>query len=298
VRDRDSGSWLKRLFKRNHDDAGNRSEPLVSVIIPTYNWSSVLRFAIESVLWQSMPDFELLVIGDGCSDDSGQVVQSFGDRRIRWHNLPSNSGHQSTPNNAGLAMARGRYVAYLGHDDVWYPTHLAKLVKAMRRTAADVANTRTVMLGPPGSHIRVLTAASRYRQGRGVPPSSMMHVRTLTAEIGGWRNYRETELTPEKELLLRAFRAGKQFETINALTVFKFNSPLRPNCYRDKPSHEQAEYVRRIRSEPNFMKNEWRAIKADAVLGLRIHSGIPEPPNPLPPGWMVSQWRRIRGLEP
>src|SRR6476619_7155830 len=96
--------------------------PVVSVIIATYNWSSVLRYAIQSVLWQTFQDFELLVIGDGCTDDSAEVVASFTDPRIHWHNLPQNSGNQALPNHTGIDMARGQYIAYLGHDDLWYPT--------------------------------------------------------------------------------------------------------------------------------------------------------------------------------
>jgi glycosyltransferase involved in cell wall biosynthesis len=299
VRDHHTGGWLKRLFGKNRGAARNSSEPLVSVVIATYNWSSVLRLAIATVLWQTMQDFELLVIGDGCTDDSAQVAQSFGDPRIRWHNLPGNSGNQSEPNNAGLAMARGRYVAYLGHDDVWHPTHLARLVGALRRTGAELAYTQCVMLGPPGSHIRLLTGISQYREGQGIPPSSIMHVRAMAAEIGGWRDFRKMELPPDLEFVLRAFQAGQRFTAVDALTVFKFNSALRPNSYREKPCHEQAEYIRRIRSERNFIRNERRAIEADAALGAPFRvPGMPEPPNPLPPGWTVTQWRRIRGLEP
>ncbi|MEL7342884.1 MAG: glycosyltransferase family A protein, partial [Bacteroidota bacterium] len=101
------------------------TSPLVSVIIPTYNYSSVLRCAIESVLLQTMTDFELWVIGDGCTDNSEQVVSDFKDPRIFWHNLPQNTGDQSTPNNWALDHARGDYIAYLGHDDLWLPNHLA-----------------------------------------------------------------------------------------------------------------------------------------------------------------------------
>jgi glycosyltransferase involved in cell wall biosynthesis len=57
--------------------------PRVSVIIATYNWSSVLLYSIGSVLGQTMGDFELLVAGDGCTDDSEQVVSSIADPRVR-----------------------------------------------------------------------------------------------------------------------------------------------------------------------------------------------------------------------
>ena len=95
-----------------------KPSPLVSVLIATYNKASTLRFAIESVLWQTQQDFEVWVIGDNCTDDSVQLVRSFNDSRFNWINLPENSGYQSVPHNEGLRRARGKYIAYLNHDDI------------------------------------------------------------------------------------------------------------------------------------------------------------------------------------
>jgi glycosyltransferase involved in cell wall biosynthesis len=114
---------------RQHDNI--RRVPRVTVIIPTYNWSTVLSYAIRSVLRQTFTDFELLVIGDGCTDDSEQVVSAIDDPRVQWINLPVNSRHQSTPNNEGLKRASGEYIAYLGHDDLWLPHHLGVTVAAL-----------------------------------------------------------------------------------------------------------------------------------------------------------------------
>src|SRR6185295_19675688 len=91
--------------------------PRVTVIVATYNYSTVLPFSIASVLDQTFADFELLVIGDCCTDESATIVQAMPDRRVHWHNLPANTGHQSGPNNEGLRRASGEAVAYLGHDD-------------------------------------------------------------------------------------------------------------------------------------------------------------------------------------
>src|SRR3954453_5561675 len=101
--------------------------PRVTIITATYNYSSVLRYAIKSALEQTFQDFEHWIIGDGCTDDSDEVVRSFNDPRLHWHNLPENVGSQFAPNNKGLELARGEYIAYLGHDDIWHPSHLAKL---------------------------------------------------------------------------------------------------------------------------------------------------------------------------
>lgn len=102
------------------------TKPSLTVVISTYNWSTVLPFAIGSVLRQTFIDFEVLVVGVGCTDDSQAVVESIQDERVRWINLQSNSGHQSEPNNEGLKQARGELIAYLGHDDLWLQPHHLK----------------------------------------------------------------------------------------------------------------------------------------------------------------------------
>src|SRR5262245_44785120 len=106
--------------------------PLVTVILSTYNWSAVLPFSIQSVLNQTFTDFELLVVGDGCTDDSEAVVTRYADSRVRWINLSRNMGGQFGPNNEGLRQARGEFVAYLGHDDIWSRYHLENLTTFCR----------------------------------------------------------------------------------------------------------------------------------------------------------------------
>src|SRR5690349_12554882 len=184
--------------------------PLITVITATYNWSSVLRYAIQSVLWQTLQDFEMLIIGDGCTDDSAEIVASFQEPRLHWHNLPENSGHQSVPNNTGLAMARGKYVAYLGHDDLWHPTHLASLVDGLEKANADVANSICLIIGPPNSGVRRLEGG----WGAWTPPSCVMHKRSLVTEIGYWKRYTEVDIDPERDYLRRAKLNGSRFVTV------------------------------------------------------------------------------------
>jgi len=61
----------------------------------------------------------VIVVGDACTDDSESIVRSFGDPRVRWDNLSENSGNHALPNQRGIELARGEYVAYLSHDDLW-----------------------------------------------------------------------------------------------------------------------------------------------------------------------------------
>ncbi len=275
--------------------------PLVSVIIPTYNWSSALRYAIGSVLWQEMQDFELIVVGDGCTDDSEEVVASFGDPRIRWHNLRENTGNQPAPNNAGLAMARGRYIAYLGHDDLWLPAHLGALSHALEESGADLAYPWLEMVGPEPVLIRIIcgiTANGGYSLGTSLVPTGIMHRRSMVDDIGPWRNHLTINSPPDQEFVERAVAHDKKFIGVKRLTALKFAATWRPNSYVEKPIHQQAAYTRRILANPNFAEEELCNIveflfrKHPENIARNDHATNSRP------GQLIESSRRMRGLPP
>ena len=224
------------------------ASPRVTVIIPTYNWSTVLPYAINSVLAQTMPDFELIVVGDACTDDSEQVVASIKDPRVRWINLAVNSGHQAGPNNRGLQEARGEFIAYVGHDDLWLGHHLQCTTDTLEQTGAGVAHSLLMNISP-GEEIGmpVLPIAEV-----GSAPSCTVHRRSVTEKIGGWRDYRTLDIPPESDLFQRAQAAGFEAVFVPRLTALKFPALTRENVYRDRPNHEQAVWLDRIRSDPDF----------------------------------------------
>jgi glycosyltransferase involved in cell wall biosynthesis len=230
--------------------AGVPKSPLVTVIIATYNWSAVLRYAIDSALRQTMDDFELLVIGDGCTDDSEKVVTSMADPRVRWINLPSNTGHQAGPNNRGLAEAKGEFIAYLGHDDLWLGHHLECMIAALQSSGAGVAVSLLSRIFP-GKRV----GSPLFPGPNGVsggPPCCIVYRRSVTDRTGGWRDYRELRLPPDADLFSRAKAAGFATVFVPRLTALKFPASVRKNVYRDKPSHEQAWWFEQIRSRPDF----------------------------------------------
>jgi len=107
------------------------TSPHVTVLTPTFNRRDVLAEAVSSVIRQTHADWEMLVINDG-GEDAADVVAGFNDRRLRYINRRRNRGKAACL-NLGLKEARGRYIAYIDDDDVWYPHHLAVLTEALDR---------------------------------------------------------------------------------------------------------------------------------------------------------------------
>jgi glycosyltransferase involved in cell wall biosynthesis len=87
------------------------TEPAVSVVLPTYHRAPLLGRSIRSVLGQCFTDFEVLVVDDGSTDDTAEVVAGFRDPRVRYFRLARNTG-AGAARNAGIRLARGRFLAY------------------------------------------------------------------------------------------------------------------------------------------------------------------------------------------
>lgn len=107
------------------------SNSKVTVVITTYNRSNYLKFAIDSVLNQTYDNFELIIVDDGSTDDTKQVVESYKDERIIYH-YQKNAG-QNLARNKGMELAKGKYIAHLDSDDIWMPDKLEKQVKILER---------------------------------------------------------------------------------------------------------------------------------------------------------------------
>lgn len=100
--------------------------PKVSVIIPLYNKEKYIRRTINSVLQQTITDFELLIIDDGSCDGSDKIVESIDDERIRLIRRPN--GGQSAARNTGISCSSSDILAFLDADDQWLPTFLESIL--------------------------------------------------------------------------------------------------------------------------------------------------------------------------
>lgn len=112
------------------------SRPLVTVLMPTHSRVDVIAHSIRSVLDQTLDDFELLVVGDGAADGTGDIVASFGDPRIRYFDFPKAPTFGYANRNRALREAHGKLIGFAADDDLLFPDHLELLTTGLRDGAA------------------------------------------------------------------------------------------------------------------------------------------------------------------
>ena len=110
--------------------------PAVSIIIPTYNRSSVLSRAIDSVLAQTFGDWELIIVDDGSTDDTRNLVAGYQARHAAIRYVHQENRKQAAARNHGIREARGRNLAFLDSDDEWFPDKLSRQMAVLEADPA------------------------------------------------------------------------------------------------------------------------------------------------------------------
>jgi hypothetical protein len=299
--------------------------PRVTIIISTYNRSDVLRCAIATVQLQTFQDWELIVVGDACTDDTADVVAAFRDPRIRFTNRETNFGEQSAPHNDGFAMAKGSLVAYLNHDDLWFPNHLDSLVRCLDKTGADLVYALRLSLGEDGRAYCGLTNAELRYDPTHIVESSLWLVRSeVIDELKGWRDATSIHAsTPSQDFLTRAWRRSKDIRCHPRVTAILLHAGTRPNSFklRDSRQHEalvaamsdpascerlvtealilstrrEHEFSVQLMSQPE--RRNYLIDRGLVALGLRPDS-VRNWLAGRPKGWFVDHIRQIGGLPP
>jgi len=187
--------------------------PLFSVLMPTHNRADVLGYAIQSVLWQSAPDFELLIVGDGCTDNTADVVARYKDPRIRWFDLPKAPYFGYANRNIALREARGEYVAFAAHDDLLLPDHLALLGGEAVRTQAEWLYSRPVWVASDGVVVPSMVNLhntdelhSFLTHYNSIPASCVLHRRDCLDKYGYWPE--QVAVAADWKLWIRMIEGG------------------------------------------------------------------------------------------
>jgi len=237
--------------------------PKVSVLLPTYNGAKFIAVSIESVLSQSFRDFELMVIDDGSTDTTAEIVKKFSDKdeRVVFISNESNLGIQKTLNR-GLQIAKGEYIARIDDDDQWSET--GKLESQVKFLDADsdymLVGTGVIVVDENRKELfRFLEPGSDEDiRNRILFKSCFMHSAVLfrkdaVLKLGGYSEDESVRHVEDYELWLRLGRVGK----LHNLPLYGIKFMQREGAITSKYKPEQfrkdARLVKSFRADyPNY----------------------------------------------
>ncbi len=184
---------------------------LISVVIPSHNAEGWIQRAINSVIDEHRSAIEVIVIDDGSSDRSVDVIRSFGNQ-IRWEGGPNRGA--CAARNRGLALSRGEFVLFLDADDYVESGSLQQWAGAAQDSEADLVigpfdyETDGVRTGGQGARPLATGAEilQEWLKGWYTPPCAVLWRRTFLQSIGGWNN--EAPRNQDGELILRGLISG------------------------------------------------------------------------------------------
>lgn len=216
----------------------SQPNPLVSILLPTHNRADVLYFAICSVLAQTVQDFELLIVGDGCTDHTAEVVQAFNDPRIYWFDLPKGPTFGYANRNIVLQKARGELVAYMAHDDLWFSDHLERMLPFFDDKKVEIAFSRPLWVIPfgmivPGiynlNHAQTLNIFLHEKNW--FPSDCIIHRRECFSKYGYWDD--TLPIAADWDMWKRIIKGGEKgnFAYLNDGTSLHFKANWRDESY-------------------------------------------------------------------
>ena len=238
--------------------------PRISVCIPTYRGAATLAAAIESVLMQTEPDFELIVIDDGSPDDTRSVVERFADKRLSYVRNERNLGPQGNWNRC-LELASGAYFKLLPHDDLLHPRCLERQSAvldadpdervALVFSARDVIGADGRLLtrrGYPGGHEGIIAAAAIMgacvRRGTNLlgEPGAVLMRKSLADRIGPFDATNPYVI--DLDYWFRLLAHGDAHYCSEALAGFRVSAGSWSVAIGSKQSSDFRQFVQRMKS--------------------------------------------------
>lgn len=231
--------------------------PTITIIVAAYNRGSVLARALRTVIAQTETDWQALVIGDACTDDTAEQIAALADPRIKFINLPERFGEQAGPNSVGMALSASPLVAFLNQDDYWLPNHLAAAVAGLASSGADLFWSRAAFFSNRGASDHraffVETSPSIFKLEdiythpwyNAEPLSKWVITKDALNRLGAMRLAGEIALLPISDFCQRAFRIGLKLATGQEITVLKDRFWAPPPSYDNLATYAE-QWVRQI----------------------------------------------------
>lgn len=237
-----------------------KQQPLVTVMMTSYNRSSLLGEAIESVLNQNYSNWELLVLDDASTDNSAEVIEGFAKRDQRVVYSPASNNLGITKNrNRGFAIAKGKYIAVLDSDDLWIDTEkLAQQVAFLEShpnhvlvgTMVRVINEHDKCIGHFYYETKNKEIRNKLLLRNQFTHSAVLWRRPLTNE----NNYDESlPIWEDYELILRLGKTGKLANLDKEMTAYRKHSSNVSESVKKIGTRTHLDIIKLYRSDyPNY----------------------------------------------
>jgi glycosyltransferase involved in cell wall biosynthesis len=230
--------------------------PQVSVIIPVFNAAATIAETIESVLRQTFEDYEIIVVDDGSTDRTSQVLGRYQDR-IQMVRRPN--GGISTARNSGVGVSRGEYLAFLDGDDLWVPDFLSRTVAALENDPECVmAFTDLVIVDSEGRELKTSLVGDRVEHAPTledlfarlwpIMPSAVMMRRSAFDQSGGFSEEFRGYGYEDVYMWMRAREIGKFLYVPERLVVWRFSLFPKP-LKRGRKERDAARLFERLARE-------------------------------------------------
>lgn len=212
----------------------DKNNPLVSVIIPTYNQSNFIGDAIKSVLEQSYPNLELIIIDNYSEDDTEKIVRSFSDQRVQYFKF-SNNGIISASRNFGITKSRGEYIAFLDSDDIWLKDKIVKQIELFNKDSLigltfcpfKIISTDSLLNGRVLGFNKKKILGHHYEQlicNNFIISSSAMVRTSVIKELGGFDEAAQLRCVEDGDLWLRIARKYKIANIPEVKGIYRIHS--------------------------------------------------------------------------
>ncbi|MDB4794887.1 glycosyltransferase [bacterium] len=212
----------KLVINTTENTTRTRVPKLVSIIIPSYNHAHFIKKALDSVLLQTYPYWEALVVDNQSKDNTDDVVGSFLDKRIKLFKI-QNYGVIASSRNHGLKQANGEWIAFLDSDDWWSPRKLEESIKALEGGADIIYHNMWMVKKRKSKPWRKLSICKLTPpifkdlliKGNMMPNSSVVVRRTLLDRINGLNESRELVTYEDFDAWLSIAKLTDRFECIS-----------------------------------------------------------------------------------
>jgi glycosyltransferase involved in cell wall biosynthesis len=226
--------------------------PVFDVILPTNRRPHTVGYSIASVLGQTLSDFTLHVVGDGCDAKTEEVVKSFDDPRVKFYRFPKGPGFGYGNRNRVLRQSSAPMIAYTGDDDLLFPDHLERGARELEERGLALVAFRSAQVRPPDELDPYFFAFdwrlggfSRFLRRWFVGSANMVHRRELFGRIGFWD---ETLMRfGDRDFYRRACAPGESAEYVPETTHLRFFAAQWDGRYAGFAAPPQERYLPLLR---------------------------------------------------